>query len=152
VVWPGNVTLLVVLTVVPHGDRFLIVEERDGSFYLPAGRVEPGEDLLAATVRETREEAGVDVVPRGLLGFDHTYRGERCRLRFCFVADPAPGTSLVAKTRPDEHSRAAHWLTRDEIRRRPLRDPEVNAWLDAFERRASLLPASAYAWFGVRPG
>ena len=36
-------TTLVVLTIVAHEGRYLVVEERDGTFYLPAGRVEPGE-------------------------------------------------------------------------------------------------------------
>ena len=35
-------TTLVVLGVVHHEGRYLIVEERDGTFVLPAGRVERG--------------------------------------------------------------------------------------------------------------
>ena len=46
-------TTLVVLAVVAYEGRYLVVEERDGTFYLPAGRVEPGENLMAAAVRET---------------------------------------------------------------------------------------------------
>lgn len=64
-------TTLVVLAIVEHEGRYLVVEERDGTFYLPAGRVEPGEDLVAAAVRETAEEAGMMIGLSGLLGFDH---------------------------------------------------------------------------------
>ncbi|WP_103563939.1 NUDIX hydrolase [Actinomadura rubteroloni] len=39
-----------------------------GSWSVPGGRVEPGEDDAAAVVRELREETGLDVVPGALLG------------------------------------------------------------------------------------
>mgnify|MGYP001546705899 CR=1 FL=1 len=77
---------LFVLAVVPfHPDerpaRYLVVQERDGTFYLPAGRVEPGENLIAAIVRETSEEAQQLVGVLGLLGFDH----EPGRMRFVWA-------------------------------------------------------------------
>jgi phosphatase NudJ len=75
-------TTFVVLVVVPHDGRYLVVEERDGTWYLPAGRVEPGESLTAAAIRETAEEAGVTVGLRGLIGFDHLWSDGRCQMRF----------------------------------------------------------------------
>src|SRR4051812_25175444 len=52
------------LVVVRKGDRFLLVQEHEHGqlWYLPAGRVEPGEGLCAAALRETLEESGVPVV------------------------------------------------------------------------------------------
>jgi phosphatase NudJ len=142
-------TTLIVLVVVPHEGRYLVVEERDGTFYLPAGRVEPGEDLLAAAVRETAEEAGTVIGLRGILGFDHdwsTLASPRAKLRFVFVGYPAPLTA--PKTRPDEHSRGARWVRKEELRAMPLRHPEVIGWIDRFERAGTLLPCEAYAWRG----
>jgi len=53
-------TWFYVLVVVRQGDRFLLVHERrfNQPWYLPAGRVEPGETLTKAAVRETPEENG----------------------------------------------------------------------------------------------
>ncbi len=35
----------------------------DGHWTIPKGEVEPGEDLLAAAIREVREETGIEVEP-----------------------------------------------------------------------------------------
>jgi len=139
---------LFVLAVVPflpneNPARYLVVEERDGTFYLPAGRVEPGENLVAAVVRETLEEANQLVGILGLLGFDHDVGPERVRMRFVFVG--YRGVVIPPKTEPDHHSRGAAYLTRDEIARRPLRHPEVLAWIDRYESGRALLPTAAYA-------
>jgi phosphatase NudJ len=142
-------TSLAVLTVVAHEQRYLIVEERDGTFYLPAGRVEAGENLMAAAVRETAEEAGIAIGLRGILGVDHTWRAgppARMQLRFVFVGYPAILTP--PKSRPDDHSRSARWLRRAELARLPLRHAEAIAWIDRFETGQALLPCRAYDWYG----
>src|SRR5436190_46427 len=67
----------VVLVVVPRGDQFLLVQELpkfDRTWYLPAGGVEPGESLIEAAIRETKEEAGVDIVPQALLWMEDVTR------------------------------------------------------------------------------
>jgi phosphatase NudJ len=47
-----------VLVVVRSEDRYLMVQERKHGqlWYLPAGRVEPGETFVKAALRETLEE------------------------------------------------------------------------------------------------
>lgn len=142
-------TTLVVLTVVRHEGRYLLVEECDGTYYLPAGGVEPGENLMAAAVRETAEEAGIAIGLSGIVGFDHSWwegPPAHARLRFVFAGYPALLTA--PKSRPDEHSRGAGWFDRAEIGRLPLRDPEVLDWADRLERGGALLPCGAYAWYG----
>jgi phosphatase NudJ len=146
-------TTLVVLVVVPHEGHYLIVEERDGTFYLPAGRVEPGESLTAAAVRETAEEAGTAIGVRGLLGFDHEWSPlapPRAKLRFVFVGYPA--VHAPPKARPDEHSRGARWVRKEELGRMPLRHPEALGWIERFERAGPLLPCEAYEWLGSSEG
>lgn len=139
--------VLVVLVVVPHEGKYLLVEERDGTFYLPAGRVEPGENLLAAAVRETAEEAGIVVGLRGILGFDHADSGTSAKMRFAFVGYPA----VVGEPKrvSDDHSRGAGWFTKAEVRRLPLRHPEVLTWIERFEAGAPLLPCAAYEPLGL---
>jgi 8-oxo-dGTP pyrophosphatase MutT (NUDIX family) len=141
-------TILVVLVVVPQNGRYLLVEERDGTFFLPAGKVEPGENLIAAAVRETAEEAGMMIGLRGILGFDHTRTSEgRTKLRFAFVGYPAiPATP---KCEPDCHSRGAGWFTKAEIQHLPLRHPEVLTWIERHERATALLPCAAYEPLGL---
>jgi 8-oxo-dGTP pyrophosphatase MutT (NUDIX family) len=58
------------LVVVQHPDgRFLAVRESRGrGWWLPAGFVDPGDDLMSAAIRETKEEAGIDVRLEGVHG------------------------------------------------------------------------------------
>jgi 8-oxo-dGTP pyrophosphatase MutT (NUDIX family) len=141
---------LIVLGVFRHEERFLVVQERDGSWYLPAGRVEDGENLVAAVVRETIEEAGQLCGISGLVGFDHSWHGEGSgKLRFVFTG--YRGLVMPPKSRPDHHSRGAAWLTREEIGALPLRHPEVLSWIDKVLEGAPLLPTGAYDWLGPPP-
>jgi len=57
------------VVVVRRADRFLLVRERKHgqTWYLPAGRVEPGETLSAAACRETMQEAGIAITLTGVL-------------------------------------------------------------------------------------
>jgi 8-oxo-dGTP pyrophosphatase MutT (NUDIX family) len=142
-------TTLVVLVVVPHQGRYLVVEERDGTFYLPAGRVEKGEDLLSAAVRETAEEAGITIGLRGLLGVDHEWfplSPPRAKIRFAFVGF-VTGAS-AQKTHADRHSRGARWVKKEELSSLPLRNPEVIAWIERYERGEGVMSCEAYTWWG----
>src|SRR5580765_7451790 len=131
-----------VLAVVPYQDRYLVVEERDGTWYLPAGRVEPGENLVAAIVRETIEEAKQLVGVLGVLAIDHDLGPHKQRMRFVFVC--YRGVMLPTKTEPDHHSRGAAYLTREEIAKLPLRHPEVLTLIDAHASGRALMPTGAY--------
>jgi 8-oxo-dGTP diphosphatase len=62
----------VVGAAIVRGDRVLVAQRGTGPlagrWEFPGGKVEPGEDDLAALVRECAEEMGVAVLPRGFLG------------------------------------------------------------------------------------
>lgn len=134
---------LFVLAVVPFEKTYLVVEERDGTFYLPAGRVEPGENLVAAVVRETIEEAKQLIGILGLLAVDHDLIApDRFRMRFVFVG--YRGVLLPTKSEADRHSRRAAYKTRDEISKLPLRHREVLDFIDAYESGRPLMPTKAY--------
>lgn len=64
---------VVVGAVVTHGDRVLLcrraIEPRRGYWTLPAGYLELGETASEGAIRETREEAGADIVLDGILAF-----------------------------------------------------------------------------------
>jgi ADP-ribose pyrophosphatase YjhB (NUDIX family) len=116
------------MVVARLGRRFLVVRERKHGqlWYLPAGRVEPGESFARAAVRETLEEAGVPVTLEGVLRVEHSpSRDGSGRMRVFFAARPSDDTP--PKTVPDEHSLEARWVTMEELAALPLRGEEVRA-------------------------
>jgi len=113
--WPPHVTVAV---VVERNDRFLMVEEHDKLagglvFNQPAGHVEQGEPLLAAALRETREETGWEVALTGVLGISFaTAANGITYYRTSFAATPVqvvPGHEL------DPDIESVHWMTYEEI-------------------------------------
>ena len=122
-----------VFTVVQHQGRFLVVRERKGAqgWYAPAGRLEAGESIAQAAVRETMEEAGVKVTPVSLLRIEQQWFSPATPgaipsswWRFVLTARPS-GPSLTPKSFADKHSLEARWLPLAEIAALPLRHPEV---------------------------
>ena len=101
------------------GDRVLVAQRSggpyDGCWEFPGGKVEPGEEELAALVREIREELGVAVVPQAFLG-EVVLDG--------VVAGGLPGASTLrvwwarvetgSEVTAHEHSEL-RWLTADEL-------------------------------------
>ena len=123
-------TWVIALVVVRDDDRFVLVEElRDRGWFLPAGRVEPGETLLSGARREVREEAGLEVELDGIIRIEHTPATGQldARLRVVFVAHPIGGT---LKTEPDGESRGAAWVRLSELGHYRLRSPEVARHLE----------------------
>ncbi len=111
------------LVVVRRGDRFLVVQERRHGqrWYLPAGRVEPGEGLVEGAVREVLEESGVPVRVEGVLRFEYTPHKAGTRVRVIFLARPVDNTPPG----PTDDSLDARWVTPAELRELPLRGEEV---------------------------
>ncbi len=128
------------LVVVRKDDKFLLVHERKHgqTWYLPAGRVEPGESIAAAALRETLEETGVQVELDGVLRVEHNPGLEAVRVRVFFHARPAG--DATPKQRPDEHSLAARWVTLAQMRQLPLRGHEVLEIAEAVAAGAPVHP------------
>ena len=125
----GRTPDVTVAAIAETDGRFLVVEERINRrvlFNQPAGHVERGETLLAAVVREAREETAWRFEPQALLGVYmwHNPTSAREILRFAFigrVSDHDPAQRL------DRGIIATHWLTRAELEARQprLRSPLV---------------------------
>ncbi|MBI3267392.1 MAG: NUDIX domain-containing protein [Planctomycetes bacterium] len=114
------------LVVVRKDDRFLLMHERTHGqpWYLPAGRVEPGERLADGACREALEETGVPVKLDGILRVEHSPSEDgTARLRVIFAAHPA--SDLPPRTVPDAESLGAAWVTVDEMQRLTLREAQV---------------------------
>ena len=126
---------LTVAAIVQRGDRFLMVEERDPGhpqpvLNQPAGHVDPGEGILEAVVRETREETGLVFTPLHLVGiYQLRARNGRDYCRLCFAGSvPAAGDAVPE----DPEILACHWLTRTEIAAGAPRSSAVLACIDDF--------------------
>ena len=136
------------LTVVRDGSRYALVQEHDTKhWYLPAGRVEPGETFFEAALRETKEEAGIDVELTGILRVEHTPMPDgTSRVRVFFVARPL---STALKTTADVHSAQARWCTPAEARLLTLRGNEVLEALRYVEENGAVHPLSLLALEGA---
>jgi phosphatase NudJ len=131
------------LVVVRSGPRFLVVHERKHGqlWYLPAGRVEPGEDLAQAACRETLEETGVPIVLEGILRVEHTSTpAGTARARVIFVARPAGDAAPRAV--PNEESLGAAWVTLEELGGLALRGGEVRELFQYVSDRRPIYPLS----------
>lgn len=137
------------LVVVRLGRRFLLVHERKHGqlWYLPAGRVEPGETFVQAALRETREETGVSVVAEGILRVEHSPQaGGTARVRVIFLAHPAD--DALPKSQPDEESLGAAWFTLSEVSLLPLRGDEVQEILRYVDNVPRAYPLELIAFGG----
>jgi len=130
------------VVVVRRGDRFLLVHEcKHGQlWYLPAGRVEPGESFAAAACRETLEEAGIPIRVTGVIRVEHSPTPVGARLRVVFLAEPTDDTP--PKSQPDEESLEAAWVSLDELSRYLLRGDEVAELFTYLVSGGAVYPAS----------
>ncbi len=137
------------MAVVRLGRRFLVVRERKHGqlWYLPAGRVEPGESFVEAAQRETLEESGVRVVVEGLLRVEHSPTPDGARVRVFVVA--RPDDDAPPKAAPDEHSLEARWVTLDELATLPLRGREVREVFEYVAHGGEVHPLSALTFEGA---
>lgn len=139
-----------VLVVVRDGDRFLLVQEPErhgGGYYLPAGRVEPGETLFEAAVRETQEEAGIRVALDGLIRVEHApHPSGSSRMRVLFTGRPVDRSPL--KSVADRESQGAIWATLDEMTRLRMRGPDALEAIHFVARGGRILPLDAIAGEG----
>jgi len=109
---------LTVATVVERDNKFLMVRETiDGEQVInqPAGHVEPGEDVIAAALRETMEETGWEVAISGFLGFSNAMSPTTgiTYYRLVFVAEPL---NFIEDAEIDNDIDCAEWMTLDEIK------------------------------------
>ncbi|MDQ3384408.1 MAG: NUDIX hydrolase [Actinomycetota bacterium] len=101
--------------VVVDGDRLLLVRRgrapAAGEWSIPGGRVEAGELLAEAVVRELKEETGIDGVCGPLLAWVELVGEDHHFVVLDFTVRPLPGQDPVAG---DDAAEAA-WVRLDEV-------------------------------------
>lgn len=123
----------------PVSGRYLLCQEfANQGFWCPGGAVDPGERLGPAAIRETKEEAGIDIELKGILaieynpcGLDRRQSSYFVRMRIIFYAEPtAEGLQQLPKSRPDFESAGACWCSYEEIQggHVKLRGNEPRKW------------------------
>jgi 8-oxo-dGTP diphosphatase len=105
-----GVQQLVVGGIVADGNNVLLLKRpaddfMGGIYELPSGKVDPGEALDAALLREIKEETGLDVSEIGgyLGSFDYLSGSGKKSRQFNFVVSVAT-TEPVTLTEHDEHA------------------------------------------------
>ncbi len=151
----------VVLMLVESGGRYVLVQEampeRGNPWFIPAGSVEPGENIVDAAKRETEEEAGLIIEPSHLMRIEHVIPPEQDRQspdpelwRFVLVAEATGGR---LKTTGDEHSLQARWFRPEEMEGLRLRSADAINLIEMHRQGAPLWPIEAYAsWAGFVRG
>ena len=149
--WTPHVT---VAAVIERDGRFLLVDEETDQgrlFNQPAGHWDPGETLLEAVVRETREETGLAFTPRALVAIHHWHdpSNDFTYLRFAFAGD-AEGDETARSAEPAIYGNV--WMTVDEVRatRERQRGPQGLACVADY-RRGRRVPLDLIAHLGSQP-
>jgi 8-oxo-dGTP pyrophosphatase MutT (NUDIX family) len=144
-------TAYLAVVVVRSKNRFLMVHERKHGqlWHLPAGRVEPGESLVEAAMRETLEETGIPVMIEGILRIEHTppTLSSMARLRIIFVGRPQ--NNAPPKTIPDKESLRAAWFFPEEIEHLPLRRQGVKEIIHYVANGATIYPLELLTFEGA---
>ena len=115
----------VVVAIVDDSDRpcFLLtrraskLRKHSGQYALPGGKVDPGETLEQAALRELHEELGIDLGPENILGLLDDYA---TRSGFCITPVVVwVNEDVSIRPNPDEVARVFH-ITLDELGREDL--------------------------------
>uniref|UniRef100_L7M919 Putative nudix hydrolase fgf-2 n=1 Tax=Rhipicephalus pulchellus TaxID=72859 RepID=L7M919_RHIPC len=105
-----SVTYIVAAVAINEKGEVLMMQEAKsscaGTWYLPAGRMEPGENIIEAAKREVMEETGLDFDPLTLLMVE-TAQGQW--YRFVFIGTVVGG-ELKTVSKADSESLQAAWV------------------------------------------
>ena len=112
--------VIAVGAVVVHKNRLLLIqrgkEPAKGEWAIPGGRVELGETMHAAVVREIMEETGISILPGKLVyAFETIQPDPQGRIRFHYVIFDFMAQYLAGEPTPRDDAKDARWVSADDI-------------------------------------
>lgn len=106
-----TVTYIVACIIINENNEVLMIQEAKqscaGKWYLPAGRMESGENIIEAAKREVLEETGLDISVTTLLGLECA-GGSWYRF---LLTGSVLGGELKTPQRADQESLQAKWIS-----------------------------------------
>lgn len=149
--WSGNPRLDLVsfAIIINEKEEILMVIERTGKLFLPAGHIDPGENFLEGAIRETKEEAGVDSEVEYITEIRYGYgwgSNNYSPLHF-IVKSKVTGGSV--KTVKDKESNGARWISlkqaveesRDPVKSNKYRKPwEIGPFMRNYLNHKTQIP------------
>lgn len=111
--------------LITDGKRVLLVkrgaEPGKGLWALPGGCPRVGERLEEALVREVKEETGLEVRPKRVVGvFDVIVRDERGKVKYHYVLIDFEVEVIGGSLRPGGDAVEVRWFTPEELSKIPL--------------------------------
>ncbi|XP_034253048.1 8-oxo-dGDP phosphatase NUDT18 isoform X1 [Thrips palmi] len=134
----GNTVTYIAMGVLfnSQGEVLMMQEAKSscaGQWYLPAGRVNPGENLEEAVVREVLEETGLEMQPTTLLMVECA---SKAWFRFVFTGN-VTGGKLKTPADADSESLQAKWI--QDINELSLRASDIHSIIEmAREHQSSV--------------
>ena len=130
--------------LVEEDGRYLLIQENSlkwrGMWFLPGGNVKKGERPEVAVVRETKEEAGLEVELTGIF-FVKCYQGLFTSKLHIFYTGRVKGGEL--KTRADKHSLGAGWYDFKTLKTLPVRQKLVKI-VDRYRKPNAKIPVKNF--------
>lgn len=123
--------LIGVGSIIIENDRVVLIKRAhppiQGQWSIPGGVLEVGELVREAAVREAREETGLIIEPKELLGvFDRILRDTEKRVQYHYVLIDFLCRCTGGELRAASDAAEVRWFTREEL-------PALNLAEDTFE-------------------
>lgn len=124
-------------------DFLMVHEKQDRGWWIPGGGVEQEESFEQAAIRETLEEAGINIRLEGILRVEFSNEDDYARMRVIYFAVPIEEYQTL-KTTPDEHSQGAKWLSYKQIKTLQLRGDEPLDWIRYLRKGGVVYPMNVF--------
>jgi 8-oxo-dGTP diphosphatase len=134
-----EIPLVGVGAIIIEDERVVLVKRAhpplEAQWSIPGGVLEVGELLRDAAVREAREETGLVVEPRELLGvYDRVLRNLEQRVQYHYVLIDFLCRRVSGDLQAADDAAAVRWFTREDLPAMNLAEDTVEVIYKGFEK------------------